>query len=234
MENVLITGATKGIGRAVAFAFAKQGLNIAICSRNIEELQIVQQQLLAVNPDIKVVIRQTDCSNKIQLLDFAAFAEQQLGFTKVVVNNAGQYEPVNILNDTETTLSDQLAVNLMPAYELYRYFGKKMMAARSGHIFNISSAAALAPVVNAGSYSVTKAALHSLNHIMRLEMQSSGVKVTAIVPGSTLTESWAGTAAEPGRFVMPEDVAAAIISAYNLSGGANVDEIIIKPVFGQV
>jgi short-subunit dehydrogenase len=69
---------------------------------------------------------------------------------------------------------------------------------------------------------------------MRLELQQYGVKVTAVMPGSTLTSSWDGVQVDSARFVMPEDIAAAIINAYRLSPGANVDEITIKPVFGQL
>jgi short-subunit dehydrogenase len=234
MENALITGATKGMGRAISIAFAKQGLNLAICSRNNEELTTFKGELLAVNPNIQVLAYPADISDKQQLREFAALAQQQLGFIKVIVNNAGRFEPLSILDDTDTTLADQIALILMPAYELYRFFGKQMMQARSGHIFNICSIAAKEPVVNAGSYSVTKAALYSLSNIMRLEMQPQGVKVTAVLPGSTLTGSWAGTEVDQTQFVMPEDIAAAIISTYNMSSGANVDEITIKPVFGQI
>ncbi|MBS7564174.1 SDR family oxidoreductase [Mucilaginibacter sp. Bleaf8] len=234
MENALITGATKGIGRAIAFAFAKQGLNLAICSRNVEDLTQMTNELLQVNPNIQVITRVTDCSIKQQVIDFATHAQQQLGFIKVLVNNVGIFEYASILDDDDEAFNRQMNTNVMPAYELYRYFGKTMMAARKGHIFNICSVASVAPVATAGTYGVTKAALYSLSNIMRLEMQEHGVKVTAILPGSTLTESWAGTDLNPDRFVAADDVAAAIISCYNMSSGANVDEVMIKPVLGQL
>lgn len=234
MENALITGATQGIGRSVAIAFAKQGISMAICSRNVKDLEVLKQELIAINPDVKVFILATDCSNKEQLLSFARQAQQEMGFIKVVVNNVGMFQPASILDDTDDAFTNNLNTNLMPAYELYRFFGKSMMEARSGHIFNICSVASKEPVVNAGIYSVTKAALYSLNNIMKLEMQAYSVKVTAVLPGSTLTGSWAGTEVHPNRFVMPDDVAAAILNAYNMSKGANVDEIVIKPVLGQL
>ena len=234
MENVIITGATKGMGRSIAIAFAKQGLNLAICSRNSEELLLLQDEIKKINPDVNVIARQTDCSIKDEVLALAGFAEQQLGSISVIVNNVGAYEPSSILDDEENTFNKLLNINLMPTYELYRYFGKTMMAAGNGHIFTICSIAALNPVAEAGMYSVTKSAQLSLSNIMRLEMQAYGVKVTTILPGSTLTESWKDTTLSRDKFVLPEDVAAAIISAYNLSAGANVDEIVIKPVWGQL
>jgi short-subunit dehydrogenase len=234
MENAIITGATKGIGRAIAMAFAKQGLNIAVCSRNNEELLLLQDDLKKVNPNITVVISKTDASKKDEVLTFAGLAEQELGFISVIVNNVGIYEPSSILDDDDDTFTRLMNTNLMPAYELYRYFGKTMMASGKGHIFNICSVAALNPVVEAGMYSVTKSALLCLTNIMRLEMQTYGVKVTTILPGSTLTDSWKDTSVDPDKFVSPDDIASAIICAYSMSAGANVDEIVIKPVTGQV
>ncbi len=234
MENALITGATKGIGKAIAVAFAKQGLNLAICSRKGEDLRQLKQELQNINSAIKVFTRVTDCSNKNELLQFAAAAELELGFIKVLVNNVGSFEPCSVLDDEEDTLQQQLNTNLFPGYELYRYFGRTMMAARQGHIFNVCSVAALNPSVNAGSYSVTKAAQLSLNYVMRLETQPYQIKVTAVLPGSTYTSSWQGTNVDKQRFVQPEDVAEAITSCYRMSGGANVDELVIKPVGGQL
>ncbi len=69
---------------------------------------------------------------------------------------------------------------------------------------------------------------------MRLEMQEHGVKVTAVIPGSTLTDSWKDAVVDKDAMVLPEDIASAIISIFNMSAGANVDEIIIKPAPGQI
>jgi short-subunit dehydrogenase len=234
MENVIITGATKGIGRSIAFAFAKQGLNLAICSRNNQQLLHLKDELLKINPAVKVITRQADCSVKTEVLAFAGFAEQELGFISVVVNNVGIYELSSILDDEDDTFDKLISTNLMPAYQMYRYFGKTMMASGRGHIFSICSIAAITPVIEAGIYTVTKAALRSLNDVMRLEMRQYGVKVTTVIPGSTLTASWAGTTISADNFVQPDDVASAIISAYQMSAGANVDEVLITPVKGQL
>jgi short-subunit dehydrogenase len=234
MKSALITASTKGIGRATAIAFAKEGINLAICSRNGNDLAAFKNELSAINPDIKIFIAVTDVSIKQQLQNFARGAEQHLGFINIIVNNAGIYEHSSILNDADTTLEKHVNTNLMPAYELYRYFGKTMIAAREGHIFTICSVASLSPIVEAGTYSVTKYALLGLNKVMRSEMQQYGVKVTAIIPGSTLTDSWKGMEVDNDKMVLPEDVASAIVNIYKMSTGANVDEIVIKPTFGQI
>jgi short-subunit dehydrogenase len=234
MDNVLITGATKGMGRSIALAFAKEGLNLAICSRNNEELLLLQDEVKKINPDIKIVIRQTDCSIRDEVMAFAGLAEQELGFINVVVNNVGIYEASSILDDDESTFDKLININLMPSYELYRYFGKTMMASGKGHVFNICSVAAITPVIEAGMYSVTKFAQLGLSKVMRLEMQDYGIKVTTILPGSTFTDSWKDSGLSPDKFVSPDDIASAIIAAWKLTAGANVDEIMIKPVSGQL
>ncbi|MES2277054.1 MAG: SDR family oxidoreductase [Bacteroidota bacterium] len=234
MKNAIITGATRGMGRAIAIAFAKEGFNLAICSRNAADVEAFKQELLLINPAIKVSGIKADCSIKAEVLQFAATAEHDLGAIGVIVNNAGIYIPTSILNDADDTFDKLINTNLMPAYELYRYFGKTMAAAKQGHIFNICSSASKNVVVEAGTYSVTKFALLGLNNVMRLELQQYGVKVTAVIPGSTLTSSWDGVAVDSAKFVLPDDIASAIINAYRMSAGATVDEITIKPVFGQL
>ncbi|MCQ6960179.1 SDR family oxidoreductase [Mucilaginibacter aquariorum] len=234
MKNALITAATKGIGRAVSIAFAKQGINLSICSRNEQDLSDFKQELQSINPKITVVTMVTDCSNRDELKNFASFTEKKLGFVGIIVNNVGMYKHVSILNDSEDSFQKQINTNLMPAYELYRFFGKSMVSVGEGHIFNICSVAAINPIAEAGVYSVTKYALLGLNKVMRLEMQGHGVKVTAVIPGSTLTDSWKGVEVDKNTMVLPEDVASAIVNILSMSAGANVDELIIKPAPGQI
>jgi short-subunit dehydrogenase len=234
MKNALITGATKGMGRAIAFAFAKQGLNLAICSRNIKDLEEIKAELQSINQQLNIVTVQADASKKDQLLHFAQKAEAELGQIHVIVNNVGIYQPTSIMDDAEDTFDILMNANLRPAYELYRYFGKKLAEAKDGHIFNICSIAAITPVTEAGTYTVTKAATLSLSNIMRLEMQQYGVKVTSVIPGSTLTSSWDGMQVDANKMVLPDDIASAVIAIYTMSAGANVNEITITPVFGQI
>ena len=234
MQNALITGATKGIGLAIAQALAKEGINLAICSRNEEELLQVKEALLQINSQIKVFIRSTDCSLRDEVRQFAAEAEQELQTIQIIINNVGAFFPASILEEEENALQKQLNLNLMAGYELYRFFGKKLVAARSGHIFNICSVAGKQVVANAGSYSVTKFAQRGLNDVMREEMKAYQVKVTAVFPGSTLTDSWNGTTITTEKFILPQDVAAAIITCLKMSAGANVDELIIQTTTKEI
>jgi hypothetical protein len=234
MKNALITGATKGIGRSIAIALVKEGISVAVCSRNAVDLEVFKQELQQIGPRVKIFTQVADGSQKEELLRFAAAAELELGLISIVVNNLGMYDPSSILDENDAAFEKQINTNLMPAYHLYRYFGKTMMAARQGHFFTICSVAAINPIAQAGTYSVTKFALLGLTRVMRLEMMPYNVKVTTVIPGSTLTSSWDGTTIEKDKFVLPDDVASLIINTYKMSAGANIDEIIIRPAGGQI
>ncbi|MFD1630963.1 SDR family oxidoreductase [Pseudopedobacter beijingensis] len=232
--NILITGASRGMGRAIARKMAENSANLALCARNYDELSALKQELEANNPAIKVFIAVVDCSKKEELMLFADNAEQNLGFIDTLINNVGLFKPINILDEEEDYLKMQMDVNLFAPYYLYKRLGQKMRTMKQGSIINICSVASKEAIVNAGSYCVTKAALLSLNNIMREELKTYDVKVTAILPGSTLTSSWDGVQIPADEFVREEDVAEVVHTVLSLSKGANVDEITIKPLHGQI
>ena len=226
--NAIVTGATRGIGRAIALNLAQHGYNLAICARNAQELKSFAQELKYTNA--RVFTFKADCSIKEEVYAFCQAATEQMGAADVLVNNAGTFIPGLLLDEADDVFDLQLGLNLKAAYYCAKYFGKIMRERQSGHIFNICSVASKAVVENAGSYSVTKSALLSLNDVLRQELSKYNVKVTAILPGSTLTSSWDGTQIPPERFVQPEDIAKTLYTILNLSKGVNVDEVVLKPL----
>lgn len=226
--NAIITGGTKGIGKAIAIKLAEHGYNLAICARNRQELDSFSAELKYTG--VKVLSWQADCSIKNEVYSFCNAITEQMSTIDVLVNNAGIYLPGSLLDEADDKLEEHLNLNLKAAYYLSKYFGKIMREQRSGHIFNICSIASKAVVENAGSYSVTKSALLSLNDVLRQELSKYNVKVTAILPGSTLTSSWEGTQIPAERFVQPEDIASSLYTILKLSKGVNVDEIVLKPL----
>jgi 3-oxoacyl-[acyl-carrier protein] reductase len=225
--NALVTGATKGIGRAIALKLAKEGYDLSICARNEKELIDFAREL--ENSGIRVVYLTTDCANKVAVKRFCEYTARELGDIDVLVNNVGTFLPGLLLDEEEANFDIQLQLNLYAPYILSRFFGKRMRDRGFGHIFNICSVASKEIVKNAGSYSVTKAALFSLNNVLRQELTPYNVKVTAVLPGSTYTASWEGTVLPKEQFVQPEDIANTISTILKLSVGVNVDEVILKP-----
>lgn len=226
--NAVITGATKGIGKAVAMALAKQGYNLAICSRNQNELNLFKQELETYH--IKVLAVQADCAQKADVINFLENIESKFKQVDILVNNAGIFLPHNLIDEDDENFEIQQQINVNAAYYLAKRLGKMMCERQNGYIFNICSVASKGPVKGAGSYSVTKAALLSLNNVLRDELAQHNIKVTAILPGSTLTASWEGTTISPEKFVQPQDIAQLITCVLSLSKGVNVDEIMLTPL----
>ena len=166
-----------------------------------------------------------------------AFADDALNTYQtidVLVNSVGLFKPSLLLEEADDALDLHLKTNLFSAYYLYKKLAPGMIKQQNGYIFNICSVASITTLKNIGSYAVTKAALLSLNNTMREELQQYDVKVSAILPGSTLTNSWQGTDIPQDEFIKPDDVASAIEMILNLSKGANIDQILIKPIHGQL
>jgi 3-oxoacyl-[acyl-carrier protein] reductase len=226
--NAIITGATKGIGKAIALKLAQQGYNLAVCARTEKDLEVFKNELAQYN--VKIIAIKADMGNKEEIYNFCNEVKKSYDKIDVLVNNAGIFIPGNLLDEEDKTFEYQGMVNVNAPYYLSKYFGKMMRDQQSGHIFNICSIASTQTIDNAGSYSVTKAAILSLNNVLRKELSAYNVKVTAILPGSTLTASWVGTTISPDKFVQPEDIANSLYSILNLSNGVNVDEIILKPL----
>lgn len=232
--NAIVTGATKGIGRAISFALAANNYDLFLCSRHATELISMQDELKEKNPNVKVFTSVTDCGNLADVKQFAEDVSKHIGSADVLVNNAGLYLPSTILNEDDETLDKQLNINLLAPHYLCKFFGRKMREKRSGYIFNICSIASINPVTAAGSYSVTKFALLGLTKVLREELMEFGVKVTALLPGSTLTGSWKGTTLPPERFVDPQDIADVLITCLKTSKGGNIDQLIIRPTRGDI
>lgn len=231
--NAVITGATKGMGRAIAMLLAETGYNVAICARNQSEIDNLCEEIRG-KYQVKAIGLQTDCSSSPQLNNFTDFVQQHFPTVEVLVNNAGMFVPASILDEPDDLLYKQMQLNLYAAHVLCRTFGRKMRDDRKGHIFNICSVASIKPIATAGSYTVTKVALLGLTRVLREELMPYNVKITAIIPGSTLTASWEGTSLPAERFVSATDVANAILASLQMSSGANVDELVIRPLKGEV
>jgi len=226
--KAVITGATKGIGRAIAMKLVQQGYDVAVCARTAADLELLAAELRKSGSNIFTF--KADCSIKDEVYAFCNAVKETFGSIDVLINNAGLFLPSEIFEEADDTLESQLQLNLLAPYYVTKFFGKMMIGQGSGHIFTICSVASRVIPENAGSYGVTKSALLSLNDVWRRELSRHNIKVTAVLPGPTLTSSWAGTEIPPDRFVQAGDVADMINAILNLSNGANVDEILMKPL----
>jgi short-subunit dehydrogenase len=231
--NVVVTGASRGIGKSIAEHFAAEGANLFLCSRNMD-ITIKWQQELMEKYGINITAFNADLG-----IEAAAkgFGEQLLKATDhidVLVNNTGIYEPGSIYNEKEGQLELMLNVNLMSAYHLTRSLIPTMIRQKAGHIFNICSIAALKAYPNGGSYSISKWALAGFSKNLREEMKEFNIKVTTVHPGAVFSSSWDGSGVDPKRIMEVEDVSRMIVAASKLSPQACVEEIVLRPQLGDL
>ena len=233
-KTIVVTGGTKGIGRAIIEKFSQHGFDIVTCSRNQQELETLKTTIHKVSPATNVFFQQADLSEKNQTKAFCEFVKMLNRPIDVLVNNAGYFLPGQIVNEPEDTLEKMINANVYSAYHTTRGLAAEMINKRAGHIFNMCSIASIKAYHNGGSYAISKFALLGFSKCLREELKEFGIRVTAVIPGATKTASWDGVDLPDARFIKVEDVADAIYAAYSLSERSVMEEIIIRPQLGDI
>lgn len=233
-KNVVITGASKGIGKAVAAAFAAEGANLFLCSRNEVQLYNTVAELQTKFSNTNIKAKAFDLSLKEQAIAFGDWVNATAGTTFILVNNAGSFLPGSVFNEEDGLLEKMMSVNLYSAYHLTRVLLPKMMEARAGFIFNICSIASMKAYANGGSYSISKFAMLGFSKNLREEMKPYHIKVSAISPGAILTDSWGDYDNSSHRIMEASDVACIILTAVKLSPAAVVEDIVLRPQLGDL
>jgi NADP-dependent 3-hydroxy acid dehydrogenase YdfG len=232
--NCIITGATKGIGKAILEKFAKEGANVAFCARNPTEVGETIKALNQDFPNIKIIGEAVDMSQREEVKAFGAKVLSEWDRVDVLVNNVGVYKAGWVTTEDEGTLEMQINTNLYSAYYMTRAVLSAMQPFQSGHIFNICSVASLEIYEDAHSYSVSKFAMLGFSKALRKELKTDGIKVTAILPGATWSAAWGNAPIPTERLSAAADIAQAIWSAYQLPPTAVVEEMIIRPQLGDL
>lgn len=233
MKTAVITGGTKGMGKAMVEKFAKEGFSIFTCSRNKSELDALYKDLHHHYPHQTFHCLQADLSVKEEAQAFGKFVNEH-GKIDVLINNTGYFIPGQIQNEDDGVLESMLNTNLSSAYHVTRALLPNMIKAKSGHIFTICSTASITAYTNGGSYCISKFALLGFNRVLREELKDKGIRVTSVLPGATKTASWDGTDLPDERFMKAQDVADAVWGVYSLSEQTVVEEILIRPQLGDI
>jgi short-subunit dehydrogenase len=231
--NVIVTGASKGIGKAIAEIFAANGNTLLICARNEAALAETAEHFRKKYSHCSVKTFAADLSDKAGVLSFALWCLEQ-GVPDILVNNAGVYLPGNIFDEPEGQLEKMMHTNVFSAYHLCRALLPAMMKQKKGHIFNICSIASLRAYEGGGSYSISKFALNGFSQNLRQELKQTGIKVTAVFPGAVMTDSWGDFDNSNQRIMEAEDIARMVLAASRLSPQAVVEEIVLRPQLGDL
>ena len=232
IRHAVITGATQGIGKAIAERLLEEGCSIAICARNENDLRQLKEQWQTQYPSAQIITIAADFSVQAEVRSFAKEVMAQLPQVDILVNNAGIFEPGNLATEPDGQLESMMNVNLYSAYYLTRTLLPQM--GEGSHIFNMCSVASLKAYPNGGAYSISKYALLGFSENLREELKPRRIKVTAICPGATWSRSWSGSGVPQERIMEAEDIAGMLWASYTLSAQANVETIVMRPLDGDL
>ena len=236
--RAIVTGASSGIGKATALAFAKSGIEVALVSRSIDKLKAVAEEIEALETQSKVKIYSLD----LEILDRVKPEISQicldLGSIDILVNNAGMGYTNSLY---ETPLQDWqkvLNLNLTSAFACIQGVLPHMRDRASGTIINVASIAAFNAFPNWGTYGVSKAALVALSKALSAEERANGIRTVTISPGSVNTPIWDTDTVQADfdreAMLTPEVVAQSILHAALLPHYAVVEEMIVMPNGGAL
>ncbi len=237
--NAIITGASRGLGKAISEIFADNGYNLYLSSKDPNRLSDTADELSSRYPDVSIKAKAFDLSLKEEAIAMGHWIASMGIRVNVLVNNAGTFEPGGVHNEPDGALELQIATNLYSAYHLTRTLLPGMIKqdpkkGLRGHIFNICSIAALKAYENGGAYSISKFALHGFSKNLRQEMMPHGIKVTSVLPGAVMTDSWSDFDNSSKRIMEAQDVAKMVFACTHLSPQACVEEIVIRPQLGDL
>jgi short-subunit dehydrogenase len=236
MKNklIVVTGGTKGIGRAIIEKYAEHQFDIVTCSRSVADLEALRSDIAGKFPKCKVHTFSADLSKREEVTDFANFIKNLKRDIDVLVNNTGVFIPGQVHNEPEGTLEMMIDTNLYSAYHLSRAIIPSMIAAKNGHIINICSIASITAYANGGSYCISKFAMYGMSKVLREELKPHGIRVTSVLPGATYTASWESSDLPEERFIKASDVADSVYSLHSLSSNTVIEDLVIRPQLGDI
>lgn len=232
--NIVITGASRGFGKAIAEKFAANGFNLYLSARRESTLVATVSELARKFPSVLIQALPADLSTKEGVKALSHWVLDQKVPIDILINNAGSFVPGSVHNEPEGALEKMIELNLYSAYHLTRSLVPGMMHRKHGHIFNICSIASLQAYKNGGAYSISKFALLGFSKNLREEMKPFNVKVTSVIPGAAYTDSWASSGIDRHRFMEAQDIAEIIYATSRLSAQACVEEIVLRPQLGDI
>ncbi|MBN8705794.1 MAG: SDR family oxidoreductase [Bacteroidetes bacterium] len=232
IKTVVITGAGKGIGRELSLVFLNAGWNVVAFSRTESDLDSLVEESRQLKGSIHTIIGDATVSGDIKRL--VSETTQHFGYADVLVNNAGVFKSIPFLEMTEDFFSDQSKANALSTFLVSQQFGLQMKTRKAGHIINIISVAAKRPFVGSVGYCSAKSAQDGLGKVMREELKPYNIRVTNVYPGAAFTNSWAGSGVDENRLMKASDVAETIFKVVNLDDNMVIEEIVLRPVAGDL
>ncbi len=233
-EVVWVTGASRGIGYEIAKGFAAIGAQVVVTSRNRKGLRALTRDIERRGG--RAALFACDVRSWSAVRSVAGKILDRYGHVDVLVNNAGVTYFKTFLATTPEEFEEVVATNLGGTFLSTKAVLESMIRRRSGHIFNIISVAANKTFTKSAAYSASKAGSLALTNVLREEVRSRNVKVTAVIAGATKTSMWSAAHRRKYRHQMmrPEDIARLIIAIYKAPRMTHVEEIVVRPQLGDL
>jgi len=234
----LVTGASKGIGRATALRLGEDGANVAICATSPDLLESLRQELEDLG--VGALAERCDVTDPSACQSLVQHALERFGRIDILVNNAGVGFSGKIVDSDREEVELMVKVNVLGVYYMTRSVLPHMLEQRSGDIVNIGSVAGLKYSPNFAVYSSTKFAVRAFSEALRNEVQGDNVRVTLIHPGMTktvffdsFTRGGSPVPLEKGDILKPEDIANAIHFAVTRPEGVSANELTVRPTWQE-
>jgi 3-oxoacyl-[acyl-carrier protein] reductase len=224
-KNALITGAGKGIGKAVAQQLAAEGVNVALLARTEKDLQAVAEELKASG--VKVVYATADVADRLAVEAAIAKLSAELGSIDILINNAGSGKFGKFMELEPEEWEQVIKVNLLGAYYVIRGVLPGMVARQSGDIVNISSTAGQKGSAVTSAYSASKFGLIGMSESLMQEVRKSNIRVTTLTPSTIATDMAMDlklTDGNPEKVMQAEDFAELIVMQLKLNKRVFVKE----------
>ena len=228
LRVALVTGASRGIGRAIAHRLAALGASVAICGRDRVALEDSSKSLQRLGA--RVFSQVTDVTHAEQVSDLVSKSEAALGPIQILVNNAGigLFGPAH--EESEADWDRVLDSNLKSVFLVSRAVIPSMIRNGAGDIINISSLAGKNTFAGGGIYCASKWGLMGLSGCMLEDLRAHGIRVSVICPGSVATEFSGSKPKDPAKALSPEDVAHAVEAIVTQRPGSFLSEIHLRPL----
>ena len=214
-KNAIVTGGSRGIGRAIALAFAEAGANVAVVYAGNTEAA-TKTVKAAEDFGVKAVAYCCDVADFAKTKELAAAVKADFGSVDILVNNAGIIKDGLLVSMKEDAFDAVISTNLKGAFNMTKHIGSMMVRQRSGKIINIASVAGLMGNAGQANYSAAKAGLIALTKTTARELASRGINCNAIAPGVITTDMTAG---------MNEQAKAGIVAQIPLKREGSAEEV---------
>ena len=227
---VVVTGASQGIGAAIAEQFAKRvpGVQLALVATNAERLSVVAGKCRDIGA--KAEIFPADLNDNAQVERLAAEVQKKFGHVDVLINNAGRWRGGAAHEMSVSDFAQVLQDNLINMFAVTRAFLPPMLERGAGDVFLMSSTSGLVGLANNAAYCAAKHGVAGFSKALRAEVAGRGIRVCCVYPGGTESPSWEGSGVDVKTLMSAEDVADVFVDAYQRSRRTVLEDIILRPL----